>query len=271
MIWNTIAIILFAVRLLPFFSDFISYPDTSWNITLSGILSSYWSYDGSLNPKALVDLGYPINIPLWFIRDLMIVVLCAPMLYWMLKHTRYYFVSLLGILWFASCYYYSERINMFATAFFFFGWGAYMSINKKDMLIEFGRFFKLSIILYPLLALLSMVTMNCYPEVSETMKNLNIFVGVFFAYNIASWLLKRNFCKVSPFLASSSFFIYLSHGLICGRLLKALFLYIKPSSDISVLMVYILAVILTLSILLLSFYMLKRYTPDLLKVLAGRK
>ena len=177
----------------------------------------------------------------------------------------------MGVLWFTLAYWDLGHINQLLTAFFFFLWGAYMSVNKKDMMTEFSRFFKSSMILYPLLALLFVASVHYLPIVSDTIKRLNVFVGLFFAYNVAAWLLRRGVCKVSSFLAASSFFIYITHTLLCGELLKLLFFVCRPVTDLGMLSIYILAVLVTVAFLLLVFYLLRRYTPSFLKVIAGRK
>lgn len=274
-IWNTLAILLQLFYFLPWFSSIFPNLDRSnLDLSPSAILYSFWDARKGILGGPISSAGdgiYPLNVPLWFVRDLMIVVLCAPILYWLFKRTRYYVVALLGVLWFVLSYWHLGHLNMLSVAFFFFSLGAYMSVNKKDMFVEFGRFFKASIILYPLLALLYVASVYYFPEFSSTLKRLNVIVGLLFAYNIAAWLLTHNICKASRFLAASSFFIYVSHYLICGQILKILFYFIRPSTDIGMLTVYVLTVLVTVALLLLVFYLLRKYTPGLLKLLAGRK
>lgn len=274
-IWNAIAILLQLFYFLPWFSSIFPNLDRmNLDLSPSAIFYSFWDIRKGIlgGPTSIVGDGiYPQDIPLWFVRDLMIVVVCTPILYWLLKRTRYYMVALLGVWWFVLSYWHVGHFNMLSTAFFFFSWGAYMSVYKKDMFVEFGRFFKTSIILYPLLALLYVASIDYYPEISSTLKRLNVLVGLLFAYNVSAWLLSHNICKASRFLASSSFFIYVSHYLICGQILKILFYFIRPSTDIGMLIIYFLTVLVTITLLLLTFYLLRRYTPAFLKVLAGRK
>lgn len=271
-IWNILFVVRQLLPLLPCLSAiFPNGHSIQLDLSLSAILNTFWNDANGIfmNSSAADSIAginyYPADAPLWFVRDLMIVVLCAPVLYWILKRTRQYFVILLGIIWFAI-----DFFNLF-TAFFFFSWGAYMSINAKDLIHEFRRFFKPSLLLYPTLGLLFVASAHYFPQWSEFIKKLNVFVGLIFAYNISAWLLTKNICKVSPFLASSSFFIYVSHFLICTDAVKVSYCILKPSSDLGMLAVYCLATVLTVSILLATFYLLKRFTPKLLSVIAGRK
>lgn len=278
LIWNSIAVLWTLVRFLPCLSFlFPNIHKTQLDFSLSAILATFWNARQGIFIRPLMDSEvmtnniYPQDIPLWFVRDLMIVVLCAPVIYRLLKRTRYYLVGGLGALWFVLAYWDLGHVNQLLTAFFFFSWGAYMSVNQKDMLAEFGRFFKLSVFLYPLLALLYVVSVHCFPVASDTIKRLNVFVGLFFAYNISAWLLTHHVCKASPFLASSSFFVYVAHTLVCGDLLKLLFMCLNPATDGGMLSIYVLAVAGTVALLLLAFYLLRRYAPSFLKVIAGRK
>ncbi len=51
---------------------------------------------------------------------------------------------------------------------------------------------------------------------------------------------------------------------------RLLFVWVHPESDTALLLVYTSAVVLTIALLLGSFYLMKRFTPRLLKVVAGR-
>lgn len=271
LIWNTIALLLVIISQI-YFTPFLSKPMPAWNFSLKNILLCYWVYKGELLGIEISSL-HPINGVLWFVRDLMIVVLCTPLLYRLMKRGNCWFVVLLGVLWFfKECF--DERyafLNGWLSAFFFFSWGAYMSINRKDMLVEFGRYFRLSVFMYSILGLSYVAAAHWCPEICKTIKSLNVFFGLLFAYNLAAWLLRKKYCKASPFLASSSFFIYVSHSLICGRLLKLLYIYLQPASSISLLFIHISTVVLTLAFLLSAFYLMRRYTPALLRVLTGRR
>ena len=146
-----------------------------------------------------------------------------------------------------------------------------MSVNKKDMLAEFSKFSRLSVVLYIILALVYVASVHWLPDTSSTIKRLNVIVGLFFAYNLASWLLLRKICRPNAFLASASFFIYVSHHILCNSLLKLLLFVTQPSSNIGMLAVFASTELILIGFLLSAFWLLRRYTPGLLKLLTGRK
>lgn len=273
-LWNILAVLVVLMRFLPCFSSlFPNIHEEKLHFAPMHILNTFWDrWNGIIVTPGIEDNNlYPQDIPLWFLRDLMIVVLCTPLISWALKHTRYYIICLLGVVWFALGDSNLGHPYQLLTAFLFFSWGAYMSIHKKDMLVEFGRFFKCSMWLYPLLGILYIFAIHAWPEACGIIKRLNILVGLIFAYNLASWLLSHKICKVSQFLASSSFFIYVSHTLFCSEILKCFFYFFHPVSDIGMLSIYLLTVIFTTIFLLVVFYLLQRYAPAALRLLTGRK
>lgn len=275
-IWNLIGILKRFITLMPCLAHvFPGGSKTQLDLSFPAILMAFWDRTKCLfvEPVSVTVSNdmYPITVPLWFIRDLMIVVVCTPLLYWLFRHTRHYFVLILGIVWFALYDFNLGHIHQLITAFFFFSWGGYMSVYQKDMISEFGKYFKASMWIYPLMALLFVFTEYYIPHLSSTVKRLNVFVGLFFAYNISAWLLRHKHCKVIPFLASASFFIYVAHSLICGEFVKIFFVTVKPDTELGMIFMYFSAVIVTVVILLSIYYILRRYTPSFLKIIAGGK
>ena len=146
-----------------------------------------------------------------------------------------------------------------------------MGIRKIDMIAEFGRFRKASIFFYIFLGIAFLMAINHWPEACSIIKKINIIVGLFCAYNVSSWLLANNKCKVSPFLAGSSFFIYVAHSVVYRPIFIAFTKYIPSRDPFVCLSFYLLTLLLSLGILLAMFYTLRRCFPDVLKIVAGRK
>ena len=103
------------------------------------------------------------------------------------------------------------------------------------------------------------------------MKDLYILAGLIAAYNLSALLLTHHVVKVSPFLSSASFFIYITHYLMIGPVIRKVFSLLQPGSTLTLVMVYLLCITLITCMLLALFYLMQRYTPKLLRVTAGRK
>ena len=270
LVWNAIAIVILVVQLNSIFNQYAT-SGASFNPSLCNFLSCFWVYDGGLSGVQLSNFTSPLNEPLWFVRNLMIVVLCTPLIHFIIKKTKVYCIVALGALWLIVTFIQLETYKI-VDALFFFMWGAYISIYHKDMLNIFGKYLKSSVTLYVLLGLVHILAVHLdYELIAIVVKRLNILVGLLFAYNISSYLIRNGYCKGSKFLSSAGFFIYVSHALICRKILKFMFVFINPMSDMAVVAVYISAVLMTVGLLLWVFYIMRRYTPNLLKVVAGRK
>lgn len=85
------------------------------------------------------------------------------------------------------------------------------------------------------------------------------------------WVVEISPLQSERFSCFIRFFIYVSHALICYKMLKLFVVKLNPTPDLALLGVYALTVLLTLALLLSTFYLLKRYAPGFLKILTGRK
>jgi fucose 4-O-acetylase-like acetyltransferase len=235
--------------------------------SMTRFFSAFWMW---LDDSGIASV-YPINIPLWFVRDLMIVVCLAPIIYFVIKKTKFYFIILLGIVWFIARFDHGNwtRLSQLACAFFFFSWGAYISIRKLDMIEYFNRFFKSSMLLYFALGVLCLVFHD--KPLFQYLKSCNVIVGLFFAYNLSAWLLQKNILKVSKFLASSSFFIYVSHIFLVDWIRRIMVMILNPQTGYDFVLVFFASLLCIVAISLTMFYLLNRYCSSILKILVGRK
>lgn len=279
-VWNAVAMVFVLVRVLPIFGSLNPFADARANITPSSVLSCFFLYDGSListefAPGAVLrevvvrDNG-PVNMPLWFIRNLMIMVLCTPVLYWILKRARHYFLLLLAVLYFLLPFLSIDDTFGFIHSFFFFSWGAYFTIHHRDIALCFGHYFKTSMVLFPLFGLLIMLSQHYCPEVTANIKILNTFIAPVFAYNIAYWLISRSICKVHPFLVSAGMFLYVAHAILVGPIAHLFMAFIPPLNSLALITIYSLTFLVVSSSLLIIFYLMRRFTPRLLKFTTGR-
>lgn len=154
----------------------------------------------------------------------------------------------------------------------FFSIGAYLSINKKDMITEFGRYFKISMIIWPLFSLLSIIaTRENSVILTGIFKQISIFGFLVFAYNMSIYLLKNTNIRPGKTLPSASFFIYVSHVLIFARVTKLMFMLTEPDNGLETIFAYTLSIVLTVLSLLVVFVFMRKYTPKILQFVTGRK
>ncbi len=270
LIWNGIAIIFELIKFIPPFTNILDNTIES-NITLKSILSAFWMYGGNLT-KSIPDISvYPINHALWFIRDLMIVVICSPLVHFCIRKTKIISLLILGGLYIYAPYSTSAHFPQLSTAFLFFSLGAYLSIFNFDLVAICKKLVYPALIIYLLNSTLFYVISSTHHNEANVLKTINTFICIPMAFGITSLLLEKQKIKCNAFLSSASFFIYISHCLIVRKLKILLFMLINPSTEYGIILIYILTIILTIGLLLADFAIMRRYTPRLLSFIAGRK
>lgn len=276
LVWNSAAImklLLFAMPLLaPLFSNQRTLSD--FDFSPDSLLFSFWDESQGITHQARPATNdiFPIDSPLWFVRDLMIVVVSTPIIYAVLKRLRQYAVYGLGLLWFILGIWPLGHANQLLTAFFFFSWGGYLSICNKDILAVFGRFAKPAIVAYIIFSVAyALCCRSCAPEITLILKKTNQCAGLIVAYDAAAWLLRHKVCKANHFLAASSFFIYVGHILVIHEVRMVFVRLLNPSSPWQFAAVHALTFASTIALLLTTFYILRKLAPGLTKVITGRK
>lgn len=283
LIWNSLTIISVLIPFLPsLHSIFPGCDYHELNFSLKNILSCFWMYDcGILGRQMDIESTNPIDGPLWFVRDLMIMALLTPAMNQLFKKAGITLVLISGLLWFCLANIPRGHIYQLLTATFFFSFGAYLSFHKRDMVIEFRKYRTLSFITYPLIASYLFIYSLCSGRIQDIaevgyagtemvfIKNIGIVCGLFFAYNIAVLFIERLKIKSSKLLSTAAFFLYAGHWLIIGYVKNLLFLVIPPITDINVVIVYALTDILICIGLLLLFMFLRKFTPRFLGLLTG--
>ena len=272
LVWNSAAILLVVVKQLPIFSSFLSYQGTELNFSFINVASCFWQDNGLLSPPpsntgSIASVSpFPINTALWFLRDLILVVIASPIIYWMIKRFKITYVFILGVVYVLSI----VRGGVFGIgAFFFFSWGAYMSVNGADIISKFRPYFKFSLLVYLILGVLYFPLSNT--SAIPYIKLAQSLVGLIFLFNLSACLLERGVCRVNKFLSSASFFLYITHCLIVHRVTKVVLSILGPTSDLGVMGTYLLSTILTVLLLVFSYYILKRYFPKALVLVTGRR
>lgn len=210
-----------------------------------------------------------IDAPLWYIRDLMCMMLLSPLFYYWVKYTK-----LIGILLLYA--YYVSGINipvpgLSSTAIFFFGIGAYLSLNKKYIGDVFWsmRYIALIVTLtFPLVAIIFFDKTTT----SDILVRLYCPMGSITIVNMINVLIRRSagikafFIKYSPMV----FFVYAVNELYILNWVKGAYARLPYSDTLFIkLCSFILIPLTTVWLCILLFKFMMRYSPRILVVLSG--
>ena len=280
-LWNIIAAMITASHKLPFLSTiFPNAYKISIVITPERIFNTFFANfknEGIFVSPIVEDVmtevsknPFPIDVPMWYVRDLIVMVLLAPVIYWLLKKGGKWFVCLLGVVWyFIKPMFFPDGGYpvLFFTAAFFFSAGAYFSINRKSF-VEIMRKVSCFPLLYLLIAAIDTFTKKS--DYNIYIHEAGIIVGVISAVIITSYLVERGKVKVNMTLANCSFFIFAFHTLIMSDIGKAVFTVFRlPDNTYSMLFMYFVVPSITISLCVCIYISMKRFLPVACKILTG--
>lgn len=212
-------------------------------------------------------LGGPLAYQFWFIRELMVMVVLSPLLYWLVLKLDWFIVVVSGIIWYWTDYH-IEMLGLSVTSFFFFLSGAYFSIKQYSLMEKFGRLFLLSFVLYPFLALGDLFTKEYSWNI--WIHRGGIVMGILFIFNLSVWLIRRRKIRINTFLMGASFFVYAVHvPILLPFIRKMLYLFIHPENGWGLTLIYFLTVFFVVGIALLLYKFLKWGLPCFTNIITG--
>ena len=259
-------------------------PYLSWNLLILGLYFAAQSLPGisglfSGANKLIADYNFkdffsvfwnviegdkPLVYSLWFMRDLMVVALATPVVYFFVKYTRIFGIIILGALWFFKIW--PGIVGFSSVSFFFFSAGAYFSINKLNPVTTFQKAFVPSMIIYPVLAVAELSTRGC--GFNGYIHNAAILAGIVFAFNLTSHFVQNGKFGINAFLTSATFFLYAFHEPFTTFLRKFILKFI-PVTSFSITLLYFLLPVMVILIALVLYYLLGRYLPGFVAVITG--
>ena len=277
-LWNIIAILWRLKCLLPGISSF--YRPVEIKVSSSRIFNTFFcnvDNSGIIVGSTLTNVPegiLPIDGPLWFVRELMLMVVISPVIYWLIKKGNLWFLSLLGIVWFCSSWFLlnDSFLKMYASQFlmslFFFSWGAFYSINRQNLVLVFRRFYSAPFI-YILLAIADALTQDL--EYNGLIHNTGLLAGVVSMVVVASHLLEFGVKSFSRTLVNSCFFIYALHDLFITEVGKIAFLmlHVPEKNPHAMLSLYLIVSVFTTIGCLFLYMSLRRYAPRMCNLLTG--
>lgn len=261
-IWNFFGFVLLLIKvhpkLLPYFPLLKDY-----KVDIITLLGSFWVTNLPVN---VCGPYYPINIPFWFIRDLIVLVVLSPLIWWLIRTFGVLFISFLGGVWLFSLGEFVGFPELSHQSLFFFPLGAFCGIRNVDF-VEMAKRVPWFPCLYLFFAIIDALTKDS--PYSYIYHHIGIIVGMISVINIVGFLLSRRMISVSPFLSRASFFVYAMHYLFIGSLIKVVIMFTCPNSSGLVILLYFVIPLITILICMGIYKVIDIFLPKLNSVLTG--
>lgn len=255
LIWNSITICVFACMhlFLPNLinPEFQNVPSWDW----TNYLNAFWKGSG----------GFPISYQLWFLRDLIVLMVFTPLFYLCINkigNFRWLVLLVVGYL-----YYLDNHGIAFGVFYFYVGsLIAYLVRNKKIPNLSSTAHYILGGVIS---VFASMIILAVILETLPQWHNPIMRVSGTISYILICIMLTKNSILIPKCLRDCSFFVYLFHSLplmVTGRVLVNI---LKPNTTILLIAAYILNVVIIIGSGVLIYYFLRKFFPRITFIMCG--
>lgn len=207
----------------------------------------------------------PILCPLWYIRNLIIMVIFSPLLYYVIRYTRELFLIAIALWWMTT-----NNNAFIPQTILFFSLGAYFSIFDINPLRIASENKAIIIVLFGIFAVGDIFSHT----VMGTPINLQLH-RISLILNIPVLLLLADFCVrhgfSSKLLPNSAFIVFCVHYPIVVLLRKICISRFSNSSDGVHILLYFVCVIIATLLSIGIYSILERHFPKLKNILSGNR
>ena len=227
------------------------------NYTLMDYIRAFWD-------RGEWDFGNgsPVLCPFWYIRNLMILAILSPIMFYIIKYTKILFPVIFGLLW-INAYdsaYTLQSLTMFSL-------GAYFPICDRNP-IEISERYKVFFVgAFMFLAAMDLLHLYMSIPFALPFHRLSLVANTFFFICFLGEFLYRHHIY-STFLSKSAFFIFCIHYPIIISL-RVILLKINVYSDYVLIAAYFFSVLFVMSISLLLYGLLIRLFPRIISYITG--
>ena len=222
----------------------------------------------------------PVLLPFWYMRDLIMMVVISPIIYWLIKEAKIIFLILL-----LAIYVFDIRVSWmsgtFTCASLFFSLGAYFAIKKQDFTDVLWKWKKIICPVAVVLMVSQTYTGSAMGD--EISKMIHPWLVIFQSCTLI--LLASALCKYPKFyninkkLARTSFFIYALHPFILGYVISAFNKMaffadqVTPVSDSWYVMSfnYLASPFCCVLLCIAVYWLLQMYIPSFLGIIVGER
>ena len=215
-------------------------------------------------------ISAPIDLPLWFLRDLILLSLLTPFIYWFVKYTRQYGIVALAVAYISGIWPMVPGLPIVSV--FFFTAGAYLSLYGKNIVTECRRVKTASYILAIAMLIPSIWFDGRNTPVGNFIYPFYVLSGVVAVINLAAKWLECGRVKVHPVLSGSSFFIYAAHMIAVLGVCRIIMGRIIPWENPFMLTIrYFMVPLTAVAVCLCVYVLMRRFMPRLLDVFTGNR
>ena len=259
LLWNLLLLMLYLVAYAAGHPQDI-YGQNMADFTLTDYLRLFWDR-GHFDDGNFV----PLLCPLWYIRNLFIMVVLSPLLYPIIKKAGLPFLLVVTVWWLLT--YHNAFIQQ---TLLLFSLGAYFSVQGVNPLKVAYEHKTLLLTLFAIFAISDIVSHTMLPTpVNLQLHRLSLI------FNIPALLLLADVCVrrglSSQSLPGAAFIVFCIHYPIVVPLRKLIISHFDGASDIVHILLYAASVVIVTLLSLAFCKLLDRWLPGVKKLLSGNR
>lgn len=260
LLWNLLLIILYIIAYQ------IGYPQdingrSLGDYQITDYLRLFWDR-GSFDNGNFV----PLLCPLWYIRNLFMMCVISPFLYYIIRYAREAFLVVIAIWWLMS--YHNAFIPQ---TILFYSLGAYFSIFDsnplKIVLNHWGIF--LTLFLQFAISDIAIHSGGYWTPINLQTHRLSLI------FNIPVILIIADFCHQKGWenkvLPNSAFIVFCAHYPIVVLLRKLCVSQFAKAPDLTHILLYYVCIIIAILLSLMLYMLLDRFFPKTKRILSGNR
>ena len=259
LLWNSIMVITYLL------AWFMGYPqdingNSLTNYDFIDYLRLFWDR-GSYDNGNFV----PILCPLWYIRNLLIMSLLSPLIYYILKYLREFFGVVVTVWWLMT-----NHNAFIPQTILFYCLGAYFSVFSINPLKVALNKKSLFIALFLVFAIWDIISHVVYgTPVNLQLHRLSLLFNIPAFFLLADFCMSHNFqCKS---LSNSTFIVFCVHYPLVLLLRKLCIVYFSELNDVFQILLYFFCVFIATTGSLGICLFLDEFCPKIKKVLSGNR
>ncbi|MGM9695095.1 MAG: acyltransferase family protein [Alloprevotella sp.] len=260
-VWNLLAFLMTPLKTL--------FQGGDWKALLLNF-SPLDVFCGSLSTETSVNLwgmtvwasSHPQLEPLWFVRDLMVIVLFAPLLHFLLRRVPVLF--LIGLSAVGLFQLWVKPFGMTMAGWFYFSLGAVFSIHGLCPIETTRRLLRPALLVAALTLIWNTLPQNTVWKLPDLLPE-----GLsYHLYKLSAMVVLLHAARAytrrrapHPWLSKSSFFIYASHSIVLFPVTTLLWQLTLGEPPLVALAAYVVSTVIAVSICLVGYRVLQRWLP----------
>lgn len=225
--------------------------------------------DYSVGSIIVAWLVKPQAFYLWFLRNLFVLCLCSPVLYWLIKKGGWLFMGGVLIVWL----FFQAALPSATLSAVFFCMGAFVAIKgvKLPERVHIGYFIHI-LVLWLCFVFLSKQSIALPASMSFLFISAHTLLGVIGVWMLYDYLSDKTVDRfIDSTLATYLFCVYLFHAMFLDVFDNIAFYLLGSQTNSNIILVYYLSIPVSIALSVLLAFILKRFLPPVYKLLTGSR